>query len=262
MKFPFATAVAPERTFRKPAPSNVPALQTGTLAALYRSARKGGDFFDFASVRARLIFLLLDIAGARDEALDIAAAAQDAFRAEIGELFNHSPVNEADALSNLTVALNRMIIAAAGGVHCAPAFLGSYDEEVGTVTYINAGHTPALVKDQEGVELLGASGLPLGLFSHATHDAQIRVLPHGAALLLVSKGLVESRYRNQEFGLERLQETLKKLQFTTATELSSAVLTRVQQFTKNTPPQNDVTALALVRAELPVLAPAAVVVRR
>lgn len=249
MKFPFATS-APEREMRKPLPSSLPALQTGSLAALYRSARKGGDFFDFASIRARLIFVLLDIAGQRDEALEIAASVQDVFRTEAVQLFNQSPVNESDALSDLTISINRAIMVAASGVRHAPAFIGCYDEELSILTYINAGHTPALVKDKEGVALLSANGLPLGLFSHATHDAQVWALQPGAALLLVSKGLIESRSGSVEFGLERLQDSLEKLSFTTATELCSEVLTAVQQFTNNTPAQNDITALALVRAEV------------
>ena len=253
MKFPFSTP-AIDRELRTPAPSNIPGLQTGTLAALYRAARLGGDFFDFANIRARLIFILLDIAGRREEALHIAAAVQDTFQKEAQRLFNTAPVNEADALSDLIIAVNRAILTAADGVRYAPGFLGCYDEELGTLTYINAGHIPALLKDKDGVIQLPASGLPLGLFSHATHDAQICALQPGAALLLVSKGLTESRSGRHEFGLERLQDSLAKLQFSTATELSSGVLTAVQQFTNNAPAENDITALALVRAEIPVAA--------
>jgi serine phosphatase RsbU (regulator of sigma subunit) len=247
MKFPFATALDDVR--RKPAPSNIPSLASGSLAALYRSARKGGDFFDFASIRARLIFFLLDIAGEREDALHIAAAVQDTFRNEGAQLFNQSPINESDALSDLTISLNRTILTAANGVRLAPAFLGCYDEELGTLTYINAGHTPPLVRDKDGVRLLTASGLPLGLFSHATHDPQICALQPGDALLMVSKGLVESRSGSTEFGLDRLKDSLAKLPFSTATELCSGVLTAVQQFTNNARPQNDITALALVRGE-------------
>ena len=254
MMFPFTTP-APDRQFRKPVPASIPALQTASLAALYRSARKGGDFFDFVSIRGRLIFLLLDIAGMRQEALDIAAAAQDTFQNEASNLFNISPLNEADALGDLTVAVNRAILTAAGAVHCAPGFIGCYDEEVGILTYINAGHIPALVKDGDGVTLLESNGLPLGLFSHATHDPQVWAMEPGGALLLVSRGLIESRSGSREFGLERLRDSLGKLSFNSATELSSGVLTAVQQFTNNATPENDITTVALMRAEMPVGAP-------
>ena len=246
VKLPFHHA-APERPLQKPKPSVLPALQTAHLAALYRAARVGGDFFDFELIQGRLLFLLIDIAGRRDEALDIAASVQQAFHTKAGELFRGPALNEADALADLTVILNRRVMEAAGGVRCAPAFLGSYDEDLGTLFYINAGHMPALLKDEQGVQLLEANGLPLGLFSHATHDAQMTVLQEGAAVLVVSKGLIESRAGRREFGLDRLRESLRQFKFSSANELCSGVLTAVEEFTKNTPGQNDITTLALMR---------------
>ena len=106
--------------------------------------------------------------------------------------------------------------------------------------------------------LLESNGLPLGLFSHATHDAQVWAMEPGAALLLVSRGLIESRSGSREFGLERLRDSLGKLSFGSATELSSGVLTAVQQFTNNAPPENDITTVALMRAEIPVGVPLSV----
>ena len=73
------------------------------------------------------------------------------------------------------------------------------------------------------------------------------VLQPGAALLMVSKGLIESRAGRREFGLDRLRESLRQFKFANANELSSGVLTAVQEFTKNTPGQNDITTLALMR---------------
>jgi len=253
MRLPFHHS-APARTLRKPAATELPSLQGASLAALYRAARMGGDFYDFTLLRGRLIFVLLDIAGKRDEALDIAAAVQEEFHGNSERLFRNTIMNEADALSELTVALNRSIMEEAQGVRCAPAFVGAYDEDLGTMFYINAGHTPALLKDQDGVQLLHANGLPLGLFSHATHDAQACVLMPGASALVVSKGLVESRGGGrQEFGIERLQEGVNRISFSSAGELCSGVLTAVEEFTKNNPGQNDITTLALMRnVEVPV----------
>jgi len=261
MKLPFLHA-APERTLRKPAPTAMPTLEKSNVAALYRAARFGGDFFDFKTVERHLVFMLMDIAGRRTEALDIAAAAQETFHEEAAKLFGDCCVNEAEALSFLTIALNRQIMETAEGVRCAPAFVGCYDEGIGTLFYVNAGHTPALLKDADGLTLLAANGLPFGLFTHSTHDAQACVLRPGAAVLMVSKGLIESRSRGKhEFGLERLKESVANASFKSATELCSGVLTAVQQFTHDNPGQNDITTLGLmrceVRAEAEVLATAA-----
>lgn len=247
MKLPFLHA-APERTLRKPAPTNMPTLEKANVAALYRAARFGGDFFDFKQVEKHLVLVMMDIAGRRDEALDIAAAAQERFHQEAGQLFGDCCINEAEALSFLSIALNRRIMEEANGVRHSPAFVGCYDDSIGTLFYVNAGHTPGLVRDEQGVSLLEANGIPFGLFGHATHDAKACVLQPGAALLLASRGVIESRNRKHDFGLERLRETVSDATFKNASELCSTVLTAVQQFTENRPGQNDVTTLALMRS--------------
>lgn len=248
MKVPFLLGknnAGPE--LRTPLPACVPTLNGTTVTALYRGARVGGDFFDFAEVRGRLVLALLDIAGSREGALHIAAIVQDRFRARVPELFSSREVNEAEALSALTIELNRTVLEAADGVRCAPAFVASFDPELGTLQYVNAGHPPALVRDANGVVLLESNGLPLGLFSHATHDAQFCVLLPGAALLVPSKGLVEARCKRQEFGIEGIREFFAAEKVTDARGLCSDLLEVVERSMKRGP-QNDMTVLALVRA--------------
>lgn len=252
MRLPFQSP-APQRTLRRPQPTLVPELGNASISALYRAARVGGDFYDFQMTESgRLVFLLLDVAGKREEALDIAAAVQERMRPRAAELFRERDVNEAEALPALLIEMNRVIMQAAGGVRCAPAFLGCYEEEFGTLAYINAGHTPALLKDQDGVTRLEANGFPLGLFSHATHDALITAIQPGAALLLVSRGLVESKAGSKEYGIECLTECVSNISFQDAEHLCSQVLSVVKTFTESSwrhkDSENDVTTLALVRA--------------
>lgn len=244
-------------------------MQSSDLAALYRAARVGGDFFDFVQVgEDRLIFVLLDIAGRRDQALHIAAAAQESLRSRSAELFAVADLNEADAVTDLVLAINQTILNAAGGVRCAPGIVGCYNETMGIVSYINAGSVPALLKFDGNITVLEASGLPLGLFSHATHDAQICVLPEGASLLLTSRGLLEVKAGGEEYGIERLKESLQKANDISARDLCSDVLRTVTEFIEQNKrrrflgfggaaPQtngeaeslgeNDVTAVALLR---------------
>ena len=264
MRLPFQTAAA-ARALRKPQHVDPPEMPSAEVAALYRAARTGGDFFDFALAGSRLLILLLDIAGERDEALDIAAAAQDAFRGG-ADLLLAEDVNQAVALTQLVLDINRAILQAAGGVRCAPAFLGCYNQSLGTLFYINAGHTPALLRENGEVAALEASGLPLGLFSHAVHESQMSVLAAGAALLLVSRGLVEARSGAEEFGLERVKQVLRKTAMTGAEPLCREVLNQLKAFVESAPRrtllgrglgrqvadheplgQNDTTAVALLR---------------
>lgn len=247
VKIPFRSA-GPGQSLREPTPSKVPLLDTVSIAAVYRAARVGGDFFDFVTTESnKLVFLLLDIAGKRAEAMNIAAAVQDHFRADAAEMLGPVEVNHADVLTELLLDLNRTIISAAGGVRCAPAFLGCYEEAMGMLWYVNAGHPAALVRDAHGVTALESNGIPLGLFSHATHDAQICVVPPGAGVVLASKGIVEAQRKHKEFGIDRLKEVVAKAPLDDARSLCQVVIDAVNQYTGDAPGQNDATALAMVR---------------
>src|SRR6185312_9210054 len=247
MRFPFQSA-APQATRRLPQRSPLPKMKTVEAGAEYAFARMGGDFYDFVEAgTSRLAFALFDFAGKRDQAMAIAAAAQDVFRAQVPQLFGTDHVNDNEAMAELALLLNRAILSAAGGVHHSPGFIGCLNELAGTIAYCNAGHTPALLRHNSDVDSLCANALPLGLFSHATYEPQVRVLPAGASLLLVSRGLVESKFRGEEFGVERLRQSFLAITITDAPALCRQVLDRVEEFTCAPLMHNDVTAIAMVR---------------
>src|SRR5262245_9962887 len=64
---------ASNQDVRHPEPPVLPACPGIGISACYRGARVGGDFYDFVELgHNRLLFVLLDIAGKKDEALSIA----------------------------------------------------------------------------------------------------------------------------------------------------------------------------------------------
>jgi serine phosphatase RsbU (regulator of sigma subunit) len=233
---------------QEPVQSEVPELHSAQLAAAYYGERQGGDLYDFVRVTPnRVIFGLLDIAGRLEQNNGIVSAAQQTFRTRSPELFSAEDVNEPDAMAELCLELNRAIMSAEGGIRSCPAFAGCYNEALCTVCYFNAGHTPGLLRDMTGISELKATGLPLGLFSHSTCEAPLVAVPPGAALLLVSRGLLEGRRRREEFGLDRVKAELQQASNETARELCATVIDGVQEFMGKPPVHNDVTALALVR---------------
>ena len=256
-------AASPAKELAQPIRAEAPGLANSGIAAKYRAARVGGDFFDFMTAGpSRLAFVMLDIAGKRNEALEVASHVQGMFRQRVPELFSAADMNEAEATTELLVDLNHKIIEAAHGVRCAAAFLGVYDDNLGTMFYINAGHTPALLRDPEGVTKLPAQGPPLGLFGHTTNDALMSVLRPGSALLIISKGLVEARVGSKEYGLHRAEQALLKAPVEDPGKLCQFVLDDCSEFLTNSTgafrmpftrkdsadnPFNDHTALALVR---------------
>lgn len=218
------------------------------IAAAYFNQRDGGDFYDFLRVGpSRLLFGLLDVSGGREQNQPILSLAKQLFESRGKQLFEGDAVNEATAMTTLLLELNRGILEAAGRVHSCPAFAGCYNEELATVCYANAGHTPGLVFDGQGISELKATGLPLGLFSLATIDAPTIALPLGAVMLLVSRGLIEAECGDNEFGIEGAESSLKRVLPADARTLLTRIIEDVQGFTCRAPGQNDLTALALVR---------------
>ena len=238
---------------RDPIQASVPELNQANLAAVYYGNRIAGDFYDFLRVSPkRVLFGLLDVAGPLNDNRGIVNAAQQTFRQLGRELLEKDDVNEAEAMIEICLRLNRTILDTAGSVHSSPAFAGCYDETLGTVCYFNAGHTPGLVRDATGVSELPATGLPLGLFSHSTCDASTVALEPGAVLLLVSRGIVEAKCGGQELGLDSVKAGLQHSEARNATGFSQGVLQQVQEFMCKPPTHDDVTALALVRDGAPV----------
>ena len=246
MKLPFqrARAVAPAVSSQ----AEFPPLSGADIAGVAYGHRVGGDFYRFLRANpSRVVLGLLDIAGSYEENQAIVAAARRTFD-ELGSgKFANQEINEADAMMEFCLELNLTIRRAASGVRSCAAFVGCYNEALGTICYANAGHTPGLLRDPSGVTELPATGLPLGLFSASTYEAPTVVLQPGASLLLVSRGVVEAAYKREELGLPRVKQHFERASLDNAHSIASLILEGVEEFMRTPPTHNDVTALALVR---------------
>jgi len=234
-------------------PGEFPPMNGAEIAATTYGKRVAGDFYDSLRVSPeRILFGLLDVAGRRENNQSILSAAQKIFRTSGASLFSGADINEAEAMVSLCLQLNRGVMEAAAGVHSCPAFIGCYHEKFGTLCYTNAGHTPGLLRDSTTITELASTGLPLGLFSHATSDAPTVAMEKGAVLLLVSRGVVEGKCKDDknedlEYGLERVKECFHLEPSMHAQTISAAILNSVGEFTCDPLVPDDMTALVLAR---------------
>src|SRR5271166_66344 len=213
-----------------PSVANFPQLAGADIAGMVQGERVGGDLYRFLRAnRCRVIFGLLDVAGRREENHAIVDAARQTFEELGNQKFADEDINEADAMMEFCLELNLSIRRAASGVRSCAAFVGCYNEELGTICYVNAGHTPGLLRDPTGVTELPATGLPLGLFAASTYEAPFAALQPGASLLLVSRGVVEAAYRKEEFGLDRVKKHFESASRENAHEIATVILESVRQ---------------------------------
>jgi sigma-B regulation protein RsbU (phosphoserine phosphatase) len=243
-----------------PLPVNLPRFEGLELQGRYHADRCGGDFFDAVATGSRVVFLLTDIAGTRSETLPLIAEVQNEFRTRAQELFEPLDANESEGIAALTRDVNRALIDAAHGVHFAPTFIGCFNLALGILTYHNAGRLLAVFHDAESVRVLDSGGIPLGLFTHSTYEPAILAFQPHARLLLVTKGVAESRRGATEFGTERITRLLVNADTDSASEICEAVLREADHF-RNHPwsrlynflhpgrqcSHDDLTAVALVR---------------
>ena len=236
----------------EPVPTVFPKIEGVDIAAVFVGKRIAGDFYDSIRVSSeRVLIGLLDVAGRRDETRNLLVSAQEVFRTVGLQLFSPPDINESDAMTELCLHINRRLIDVCCGVHSCPAFIACYHEKLGTVCYTNAGHTPALLRDATGVAELASTGLPLGLFSHATCEAPTMGMAGKASLLLVSRGVVDceahGKGQSATFGLDRVKDVFQDAPQGTAHSLCDLVLKRVADYSGQSPVCDDRTALALVR---------------
>ena len=250
---------APSTTGPAPCAADLTQLEGLDLSARYHSDRCGGDFFDGIAIGSRLVFLLTDIAGSRSEAHAIAAEAQITFRETARQLFRSPGANESEAIATLAHDVNRSLIEAARGVRFAPTFLACFNLTLGILTYCNAGRVLAVFRDAESAHVLERGGVPLGLFTHVTYEPAVLAFEPGDKLLLVTKGVIESRRGAAEFGAKRVERLLERSNGDSAAEICDTVLREAYDFGNHPwaraydlllarkPRHEDLTAVALVR---------------
>jgi sigma-B regulation protein RsbU (phosphoserine phosphatase) len=149
------------------------------------SSELGGDIWSIFDVGAgRIGLLLADLSGHG------VAAAINAFRLHT-LIARHPP--DPDAPGQWLGAINRMLCGMLGEGHFATMFFGVLERGSDRLRYAACGGPSPILMDHRGARLLDAGGLPLGLQDAMIYEGREAVLPPGAALLLHSDALPESR---------------------------------------------------------------------
>ncbi|MCV2488139.1 serine/threonine-protein phosphatase [Geodermatophilus sp. YIM 151500] len=173
----------------------------------------GGDGFDYALDEHVLHLAVLDAMGHGLEAASMATVVTAAYRH--GRRVGRS-------LTELYAEMDEVVARAFPG-RFATAQFARLDSETGELSWVNAGHPPALwLRDRKVVgELLGRPTRPVG-FGGATPRVHRVQLEPGDLLLFFTDGVVEERIgHGEQFGEARLREALEK----TAAEQRSAAET-------------------------------------
>ena len=202
----------------------------------------GGDYYDFLVYPdGRVGVLVGDVAGKGMPA----ALLMSSLQARVQVLFD-DPTN----LAALVTRLNRIITSNCPSNRFITFFIGILNPQTGELTYVNAGHNPPLVAHADGsVEKLDGTGLILGILPVATYTQKTCTLAPGDALLLFSDGVSEPVRpdSDEEFGEDRLAQSLAKLRDENAQSIIDSINQQVREFTAGLPLPDDLTLVVAKR---------------
>jgi sigma-B regulation protein RsbU (phosphoserine phosphatase) len=228
-------------------PSELPRLPGYELAAMNRPARLvGGDYYDALVVdapdaKARGLFCVADVSGKGIAASLLMSNMQATLRALLGR--------EA-SLAELARCINDLLFGSTPGNKYATAVFLTLEPATGACRYVSAGHTEALVVRASGEVLrMGATGVALGLFPGMLYDQEAFTLEPGDVVALYSDGISEALdERDEEYGVERLTEAIRRHLHDGADALLRGVIDDLDAFVGGAPQYDDIT-LFLVRRE-------------
>ena len=130
----------------------------------------------------------------------------------------------------------------------AVIFLNPTNSEI---KVLSAGHGPILWyrRAMNKWENFEAQGIPLGMIPGMPYeDSRLKSLKAGDMIVLVTDGFYEwQNPEAEEFGVERLKDTIRQARDCTAEEVITQLYTAVKNFSKGTEQKDDLTAVVLKR---------------
>jgi len=207
-------------------PQTLPALGTLDYAGTCIQARQvGGDYYDFLDFGGRRLGLVVgDIAGKGIAAALLMANLQANLRSQCAIAI--------DQPQRFLQSVNQMFYANSTDSAYATLFFAEYDDDTRWLRYANCGHLCALVlRENGGLCRLTSTGTVLGLFEEWDCTIAEQQLEPGDTLALYTDGITESfDAAGEEFGEQRLTETLRKHRELKPADLMSAIVDEVRRF--------------------------------
>lgn len=227
-------------------PDAMPPLAHTAIAARNRQARAvGGDYYDalpFGSPgdTAPHLLTVADISGKGIGASLLMANIQATLRALL--------VKESE-LPAIAAETSDLLYASTPPSKYATAILVRYDPATGACEYVNGGHNEGVVLRKSGaVELLKATGMPIGLLPKRTFESAPFQLDHGDLLFIYTDGVPDAcTLQDEEFGLENAIECLRRTRDLSPEEILTHLFEAIDAFVGEAPQHDDITAMVVKR---------------
>jgi serine phosphatase RsbU (regulator of sigma subunit) len=218
-------AIAKEVQARLFPRTSPPLLSLEYAGACLPARAVGGDYYDFLSLGPdRLGFVIADVAGKGIAAALLMANLQANLRSQFA-LALEQP-------QRLLQKVNRLFCDNTPDGAFATLFFADYDDSSGFLRYVNCGHLCALLLRKDGsCDRLESTSTVLGIFKTWECSVGEASLRRGDLLALYTDGVTESMNQAlEEFGEERLLETLRRNRHQACDAILSSVVDQVRSF--------------------------------
>jgi sigma-B regulation protein RsbU (phosphoserine phosphatase) len=227
-------------------PTELPKRLKGVdVAARFAPARElGGDLYDFLAPEPNsLVVTVGDVSGK-----GVPAALYSAFAGELvrSRTFRRRYAPERFSPAGVLASVNTILHERQLEEYYCTLCYASFDFKRRTVVLANSGVPYPIRCSGSTVSQIELPGVPLGAFAGSTYDEITYDLAQGDVFVFCSDGVFEANDAlGREFGTERLIEVVTAMRQKPARELVDAIFTAVQEFRGDTPPNDDMTAVAL-----------------
>ncbi|MER3428115.1 MAG: hypothetical protein C4334_08445 [Pyrinomonas sp.] len=219
-------------------PSRHPQIEGFDISAYnFSSEQVSGDYYDFVQIYEDQLGLVIADASGRG----VPAALLMAFlRASL-----RSAIHVGYATNVSMAKVNSLLCESVEDSQFVTAFYGVLDATNKTLAYANAGHNPPLLLDADGTpHFIERGDLPLGMFSNARYYEYYLTLAPGQILVLYTDGLTEATNEDgEEYGRERLAQTVRRERDRRARDLIDAIYGDVLLWTGGRGAHDDVTLI-------------------
>ena len=215
------------------------------VAAAFASAHElGGDFHEYLAPDTNtLVVAVGDVSGK-----GVPAALYSAFAAELvrGRTFRRRYLPERSSPAGVLSSVNTILHQRQLEEYYCTLCYSIFDLKRRTMTLANSGLPYPLRCSAEGCGQIELPGVPLGSFPGSTYDEMTFGLQSGDVFVFCTDGIFEAMNgRGQEFTAERLVKVVETARDLPARGIVEAVFQAVAAWRGDTPPNDDMTAVAV-----------------
>jgi len=227
-------------------PTELPKRLKGvSVAARFDPARGlGGDLYDFLAPEPNsLVVAVGDVSGK-----GVPAALYSAFAGELirSRTFRRRYAPERFTPAGVLASTNTILHERQLEEYYCTVCYALFDFKRRTLTMANSGLPYPIRCSGDTVAQMALPGVPLGSFAGSTYDELTFDLTVGDLFVFCTDGVFEANDAiGREFGADRLLDVVRAERHNSPREMVDAIFAAVHDFRGDTPPNDDMTAVAL-----------------